>query len=244
MSSFFLTGTDTNVGKTVASRAIIQALQNQGIQIVGYKPVAFSREECVYTDMENQQAAESDYDSQDNSDVLTLMKSTHEKVSYQEINSYTFRHSLPVFSVQGKHIRIEKMDADLARLNQKYQSVLVEGSYGWLTPINKTYCFADWAKSHQMPVVLVVGIKEGCLNHALLTVESIQQKGLPLLGWIANRINPCLGHYAEIIDLLSEKIDAPLLGQIPYLHKPEEQDLARYIHNLDRLTYMETVLAE
>lgn len=67
---------------------------------------------------------------------------------------------------------------------------------------------------------------------------------MPLLGWIANRINPCLGHYAEIIDLLSEKIDAPLLGQIPYLHKPEEQDLARYIHNLDRLTYMETVLAD
>lgn len=95
-----------------------------------------------------------------------------------------------------------------------------------------------------MPVVLVVGIKEGCINHALLTAQSIEQSGLPLLGWIANRINPGLAHYAEIIAMLSEKIEAPLLGQIPYVHKPEEQELGHYITNLERLTYMQTTLVK
>ncbi|WP_101774998.1 dethiobiotin synthase [Pasteurella oralis] len=244
MSSFFVTGTDTNVGKTVASRAIIQALQSKGIQIVGYKPVAFSREDNIYTDTEYQNEPESDYGFEDNADVLTLINSTKELVNYQEVNSYTFRHSMPIFSREGKSIHVEKMNSDLSHLNKKYQSVLVEGAYGWLTPINKHYHFADWVQEQKMPVVLVVGIKEGCINHALLTMESIQQKGLPLLGWIANRINPCLGHYAEIIELLSEKIDAPLLGQIPYLYKPEEQELGHYITNLERLTYMETILVD
>ncbi len=91
-----------------------------------------------------------------------------------------------------------------------------------------------------MPVVLVVGIKDGCVNHALLTVKVIQQLGVPLLGWIANQINPLLSHYAEIVDLLVEHIDAPLLGKIPYLHKPEEQELGHYLTNIDRLMYMQT----
>lgn len=232
MSSFFVTGTDTNVGKTVASRALIQALQQQRIQVVGYKPVSFGAEEPVYSDTKLQSELESDYGTEDNHDVLTLMNSTEVVISYQEANSYTFKHPTPIFSDQGKKIKIEKLNQDLAKLNRKYQMVLVEGNYGWITPINKDYYFPDWVKEQQMPVVLVVGVKEGCINHALLTVESIRQKGLSLLGWIANRVNPGLSHYAEIIEVLSEKIDAPLLGKIPYLHKPEEQNLGDYIQDL------------
>ncbi|PJG82689.1 dethiobiotin synthase [Caviibacterium pharyngocola] len=238
MSSFFVTGTDTNVGKTVSSRAIIQALQNKGVQIVGYKPVACGQDDPVYNDMQTK--SESDYGAEDNPDVLTLMRSTNEKVSYQDVNSYSFEHTMPMLTSKSGQIDIKKINADLERLSGRYQSVLVEGAFGWLTPINKEYSFADWAKSHNMPIVLVVGIKEGCINHALLTVQSIQQSGLPLLGWIANRINPCLGHYAEIIDILTEKIDAPLLGRIPYVYKPEEQELGQYITNVERLTYMKT----
>lgn len=241
MSSFFVTGTDTNVGKTVASRAIIQALQQLDIHIVGYKPVSFGSDDSVYADVEYQKELDSDYGDEDNSDVLTLMRSTNIDVSYQDVNSYTFRNMTPIYSEKGKQIKIEKLNQDLARLNRKYQMVLVEGNYGWLTPINKHHFFADWVKEHKMPVVLVVGIKEGCINHALLTVESISQRGIPLLGWIANRVNPCLAHYAETIDVLSAKIDAPLLGKIPYLHKPEEQQLGEYIDNLERLTYLKTI---
>ncbi|MFZ7240396.1 dethiobiotin synthase [Avibacterium avium] len=234
MSSFFVAGTDTNVGKTISSRAIIQALQNAGIQIVGYKPIA-----CLpdYDDFSHQQGLNPEESS---SDVLTLMRSTKEKVSYKEINSYSCSDILTVLSSDDSIINIDKINADLAALTQRYQSVLVEGTFGWLTPMNKHYSFASWVASQQMPVVLVVGIKEGCINHALLTAQSIQQSGLPLLGWIANRINPGLAHYSEVMEVLSEKIDAPLLGQIPYVHRPEEQELGHYITNIERLTYLQT----
>ncbi|VEI45744.1 dithiobiotin synthetase [Actinobacillus equuli] len=110
---------------------------------------------------------------------------------------------------------------------------MVEGTYGWLTPINKDLSFADWVKNNQMPVVLVVGIKEGCVNHALLTAQAIKQKGVQLVGWIANRINPGLRHYAELIELLSQEIEAPLLGQIPYIAYPNKKDLTSYIQILN-----------
>ena len=240
MSSFFVTGTDTNVGKTVVSRAIMQALQKAGVQIVGYKPIAYGQEDIVYPDY--QKLATDDYDAKDNSDVLTLMHSTKENVSYEDINSYTFLHSMPILTENCKRVQISKLNADLTRLSSCYQSILVEGAFGWLTPINKDYSFADWVAEHNMPVVLVVGIKEGCINHTLLTAKAILDRGLPLLGWVANRINPCLGYYAEIIETLKQKIDAPLLGEVSYIHKPEEQDLSRFITNLDRLTYMQTEL--
>ena len=242
MSCFFVTGTDTCVGKTVCSRAIIQALQKADVQIVGYKPIACGQDEPVYADIEVTQP--DDYGSADNTDVLTLMNSTNEPVTYQDINSYTFSNMMPVLTNQCERIKIEKLNADLAALSARYQTVLVEGCFGWLTPINRQYSFAEWVSDRKMPVVLVVGIKEGCINHSLLTVQSITQMGLPLIGWIANRINPCLAHYTDIIELLSAKIDAPLLGQIPYIHKPEEQDLGRYITDIERLTYLKTILAK
>ena len=170
------------------------------------------------------------------------MHSTKESVRYEDINSYTFLHSMPILTENCKRVQISKLNADLTRLSSRYQSVLVEGAFGWLTPINKDYSFADWVAEHNMPVVLVVGIKEGCINHTLLTAKAILDRGLPLLGWVANRINPCLGYYAEIIETLKQKIDAPLLGEVSYIHKPEEQDLSRFITNLDRLTYMQTEL--
>ncbi|MCK3657201.1 dethiobiotin synthase [Pasteurellaceae bacterium Pebbles2] len=237
MSCFFVTGTDTNVGKTVVSRAIIQALQDLNVSIVGYKPIACAQEDSDVVDLSEQSG---DYGEENNGDVLTLMNTTKQDVAYQDINSYTFGHTMPLFTDQGERIQISKINQDLAGLNQQFQMVLVEGCFGWLSPINKHFSFAEWVVEHQMPVVLVVGIKEGCINHSLLTVQSIASLGVPLMGWVANRINPCLGHYAEIIDTLKAKIDAPLLGEIPYIHKPEKQDVGKYITNVERLSYMKT----
>lgn len=237
MSSFFITGTDTDVGKTTACRAIIQALQDKGIKIVGFKPIACSPEERVYP---VEEFAESDYDNKENSDVQVLMDSTHQNVTYEEVNSYTFNHSLPMLMESKKRIKVEKINKMLDKLCQKYQSVSVEGAFGLLTPMAEGKGFADWVKERNMPIVLVVGIKDGCISHALLTVQAIRTLGVPLLGWIANRVNPLLSHYAEIVDFLEEHIDAPLLGKIPYLHKPETQELGRYLTNIDRLLYMQT----
>ncbi|OOF69627.1 dethiobiotin synthase [Rodentibacter caecimuris] len=241
MSCFFVTGTDTNVGKTTTCRAIIQALQNQGIQIVGYKPIA-----CNTIDQPILEEPETDldYDTLDNVDVLTLLNSTLEPITYQEANSYTFNQSLPMLTKEKSRIKLDKINQQLDLLNQKYQSVVVEGSFGLCTPMAEGKSFADWIAKRKMPVVLVVGIKDGCINHALLTVKAIKDLGVPLLGWIANRINPLLGHYAEIIELLEEYIQAPLIGKIPYLHRPEEQELGHYLTNIERLTYMQTAFVK
>lgn len=241
MSSFFVTGTDTNVGKTVVSRALIQALQATGIGIVGFKPIACGEEDCAEADNTT------DYANQDNLDVRILLESTQQKVSYTDINSYTFTsNSLPVLAAldEVRHIHIDKIDNDLKRLTDRYESVLVEGTYGWLTPMNKEISFAKWVQNHQMPVVLVVGIKEGCVNHALLTAQSIKTMGVPFLGWVANRVNPCLRHYAEIIELLKKEIDSPLLGEIPYIHRPEQQELGHYITNMEQLAVIKQIVSE
>ncbi|MGV6989322.1 dethiobiotin synthase [Testudinibacter sp. P80/BLE/0925] len=240
MSCFFVTGTDTGVGKTVASRAIIQALQKQRCQIVGYKPIA-----CGDGGYHPYLDAPTEQNDKQNGDVLTLLESCTEPLQYHDINSYTMpleqEPGLNEFLEQPQVIQIEKINSDLRRLTSRYQTVLVEGTFGWLTPINRTLDFSDWVAEHKMPVVLVVGIKEGCINHALLTAQAIEKSGVPLIGWVANRINPGLSNYSAIIELLSSKIDAPLLGQIPYLHQPEKQDLAHFMNNIERLSYLQTM---
>ncbi|HGE8062042.1 TPA: ATP-dependent dethiobiotin synthetase BioD, partial [Salmonella enterica] len=91
----------------------------------------------------------------------------------------------------------------------------------------------------QLPVLMVVGIQEGCINHALLTAQAVANDGLPLIGWVANRINPGLAHYAEIIDVLGKKLPAPLIGELPYLPRAEQRELGQYI----RLSMLGSVLA-
>lgn len=229
MPLLFITGTDTNVGKTIVTRAIIQTLSEHLFPIVGYKPIACGGDDSLPTE-----PTQYDYATEDNPDVLTILDSCPGNVSYRDINSYTFIHSsTPVFAALDAvhHIQLEKLNTDLKRLESSYTNVVVEGTYGWLTPINKDYSFADWVVQHNMPVVLVVGIKEGCVNHALLTANAILQRGVKLLGWVANRVNPGLRHYHELIELLKQKIDAPMLGQIPYMGHPERKELSSYLQN-------------
>lgn len=145
MSSFFVAGTDTNVGKTTAARAMIQALQGQGVQVVGYKPIACCGEESIYPVAQSENT--SDYDNFVNADVLTLMHSTKENVSYQDINSYTFSHCAPMLTQDKMRIKLDKINCDLTRLNQTYQSVVVEGSFGLMTPMaeGKKFCRLDYS---------------------------------------------------------------------------------------------------
>ncbi|HDL5505587.1 TPA: dethiobiotin synthase, partial [Mannheimia haemolytica] len=159
MPSLFITGTDTNVGKTVVTRAIIQTLTKHSFPVIGYKPIACGGDDSLPTE-----PTQYDYATEDNSDVLTILDSCPTNVSYRDINSYTFIHSsTPVFAALDAvhHIQLEKLNTDLKRLENAYPNVVVEGTDGWLTPINKDYYFADWVMQNNMPVVLVVGIKEG-----------------------------------------------------------------------------------
>ena len=112
--------------------------------------------------------------------------------------------------------------------------VLIEGAGGWRVPISDTDCLSTWVKQEQLPVVLVVGIKLGCLSHAILTAESIIADGLKIVGWVANRVNPGTEHYAEIIAMLESRIPAPKLGEIPYVPTVKRQQIGKYI-NVDPL---------
>ena len=121
------------------------------------------------------------------------------------------------------------MTEGLQQISAMADAVVVEGSGGWRTLMNDMRTYSDWVIQEQLPVVMVVGIQLGCINHALLTSQAILNDGLPLVGWVANRINPGLANSAEVINALRRKIPAPQLGELPYLPRPEQRELSSYI---------------
>ncbi|MBB3323456.1 MULTISPECIES: dethiobiotin synthase [Atlantibacter] len=211
---FFVTGTDTAVGKTVVSRALLQALAAEGKSVVGFKPVAKSSKETP--------------EGLRNKDALVLQSVSTLALPYSMINPIALSedessvaHSFP--------INYPLLTDTLSQLSAKADHVVVEGTGGWRSLMNDLRPLSEWVVQEQLPVVMVVGIQEGCINHALLTAQAIASDGLPLVGWVANRINPGLAHYAEIIEVLSKKIPAPLMGELPYLPRAEQRELAQYI---------------
>ncbi|MBD0785291.1 ATP-dependent dethiobiotin synthetase BioD [Vibrio sp. Y2-5] len=229
INAFFIAGTDTDVGKTVASKAILQAIASKGFTTIGYKPVAAG---CERTEQGLR-----------NSDALHLMKVATQEMPYDDVNPYAL--ALPASPhIAAKHenltIDYKVLSDKLDYLKTKADTVLVEGAGGWRVPVSDTDCLSTWVKQEKLPVVLVVGVKLGCLSHALLTAESIEADGLTIVGWVANRINPGTEHYAEIIEVLESRIRAPKLGEIPYVPSAKRTELGKYI-NLEPL--MEKELA-
>lgn len=214
LKRFFITGTDTSVGKTVVSRALIQALASSGKCVVGYKPVAKG----------SQQTPE----GLRNKDALVLQSVSSLELPYSAINPIAIseRESSVAHSCA---VNYSLLSEGLASLCMRADSVVVEGTGGWRSLMNDLRPLSEWVVQEQLPVLMVVGIQEGCINHALLTAQAIANDGLPLLGWVANRINPGLAHYAEIIDVLSKKLNAPLIGELPYLPRAEQRELGDYI---------------
>lgn len=214
LKRIFITGTDTEVGKTVISRALLQKLAAGGKRTAGYKPVA-----------KNSQQTEQ---GPRNKDALILQASSSLSLSYDAVNPLTLLED-EISTSRDAVISYDTLSSGLWRLSEQADHVVVEGTGGWLSLMNDLRPLSEWAVKEQLPVVMVVGIKLGCISHALLTAQAIANDGLPLMGWVANRINPGLAHYAEIITVLSNKIEAPLLGELPYLPKPERRDLADYL---------------
>ena len=211
---FFITGTDTAVGKTVVSRALLQALAASGKSVAGYKPVAKGSKETP--------------DGLRNKDALVLQSVSSLVLPYEAVNPIALSedessvaHSCP--------INYGLLSDGLQRLSGQVEHVVVEGTGGWRSLMNDLRPLSEWVVQEQLPVLMVVGIQEGCINHALLTAQAIANDGLPLIGWVANRINPCLAHYAEIIEVLSKKLPAPLIGELPYLPRAEQRELSQYI---------------
>lgn len=214
MNTLFVTGTDTAAGKTVVSRALLQYFARVNISTVGYKPVA----KCaIPTDAGLR-----------NKDALLLQSASSLSLPYEAINPVALEDDEISIS-KAVPVDYQRLSTGLKQLRAQAAKVIVEGTGGWRCLMNDLSPLSDWVVKEQLPVIMVVGIKQGCISHALLTAQAIVNDGLSLAGWVANRINPGLAHYAEIIQVLRAKIDAPLLGELPYLPRAEQRDLSHYL---------------
>ena len=216
---FFVTGTDTEVGKTVASCALLQAARRQGVITAGYKPVASGSEATT--------------EGLRNSDALALQRNSSLPLGYQQVNPYTFAEPTSphiVSADEGRPIDAAVLSAGLRQLEALAEWVLVEGAGGWFTPLSPTLTFADWVIAEKLPVILVVGVKLGCINHAMLTAQAVQQAGLTLAGWEANDLTPPGRRHQEYLATLRRVLPAPMLGEIPRIeHDVETADLSQYL---------------
>lgn len=201
----FVTGTDTGVGKTLVSAALLHTLARHHRRVVGMKPVA-----AGLIDHQGQWVSE---------DVLALRAASSVAVSPELDNPVALPDPLaPHLAAQraGRSVSVAELLAAHRALKECADVVVVEGAGGWRVPVNDHETLADLAKAIGAPVVLVVGLRLGCLNHALLTAEAIRADGLPLAGWVANAIDPDMACRDENIDTLRRWLPAPWLGTVPH----------------------------
>jgi dethiobiotin synthetase len=210
-SGWFITGTDTGVGKTRVAAMLLEALARARQPAVGMKPVASGcRETGVGLRSE---------------DAERLLAASGVAADYADVNPYAFAPACaPHLAAReaGVEIRPEKILECFRRLARRAPWVVVEGVGGWMVPLGERLTLADVARVLRLPVVLVVGMRLGCLNHALLTAAAIRRDGVPLAGWIANQIDPAMTRLDENINALRERIGAPLLAAFPFRQHPDD----------------------
>ncbi len=198
-AAFFVTGTDTEVGKTFVSVRLIQALRRAGKTVLAMKPVAAGCEETV--------------EGWRNEDVEALREAASFPVAREAMNPYLFRPPISphlAAAEAGVAVELAVLRRHLEALQAQAQVVLVEGAGGWYSPISDTATMADLAAALRLPVLLVVGLRLGCLNHALLSFEAIRRSGLPCLGWVANCVDPAMSRQEANLAYLTERLGPPL----------------------------------
>jgi len=217
--TWFVTGTDTNVGKTLVTAGLLHAAGARGFSTIGIKPVAAG---CETTSVGLR-----------NDDALALIETMNTELAYEEVNPVAFESAIaPHIAAAdcGKPIKLDFLVNHCENLiNSGVDRIFIEGAGGWRVPLNEKYFFSDIPKALEAPIILVVGMKLGCLNHALLTVEAIQKDGLELAGWVANGIDPEMDRYNDNIMTLKDKIKCPLVGEIPFLENTAAQNAAKYL---------------
>lgn len=212
---YFVTGTDTEVGKTLSSCALLHALRARHARVVGMKPVAAG---ATHTNARWL-----------NDDVLALRAASSLAVPPELDNPYCFPDPLsPHIAAArvGQGVSVDVLLARYQALAALADAVVVEGAGGFIVPLSATHTSADLAQRLALPVVLVVGLRLGCLNHALLTQEAVAARGLRLAGWVANRIDPAMQAQDDNIATLQARIRAPMLADIPWLATPDARTVA------------------
>lgn len=220
-NSFFVTGTDTGVGKTMVSAAILEAAASLGKRTLAMKPVASGCDDTP--------------EGLRNEDALILMEAMSEPLAYDRVNPVALKPAIAphVAAAQaGRTITAERL-VGFCRGLQMHPAdlLLVEGAGGWRVPLNDRETYAAMPAALQMPVILVVPLKLGCINHALLTAEAIRRDGLTVAGWVANRPVPeVMSCEQETLNYLVNHLAAPCLGILPWQGKADPKRLAA---NLD-----------
>ncbi len=205
----FVTGTDTEIGKTLISSAILHGLVQAGVKAAGMKPIAAGadmRDGLLHND-----------------DVAQLVAASNVALPRELVVPYLLREPAApqrAAELEGVVIEEERILAAHARIVDQVDAVVVEGVGGFRVPLSDRFDTADLAQHLGLPVVLVVGLRLGCINHALLTADAIKARGLKLAGWVANLADPRMRHSEANLDALQLRLGAPLLGYVPRLQTP------------------------
>lgn len=215
---FFITGTDTGIGKTLVSCALLHAFAARGQTVVGMKPVAAGCENGKWADVE------------------ALIAASTVAAPREWVNPYALIPPIaPHIAAQqaGIEINIATIQQACSELQNLAEVVIVEGVGGFLVPLSAQHNGADMAKALELPVILVVGMRLGCLNHALLTAPAIPAAGLTLAGWVANRIDPNMLMFEENVRALEQRLDCPLLGVLPFVEQRVDAEKLSTLLNID-----------
>ena len=205
MHGVFLTGTDTGCGKTHAAVGLIRALRQQGLRVAGYKPVAAGAATCDGI--------------LQNDDALALWRAGSPGFSYHQVNPYCLSEPVsPHLAAAASNVQIaaEVIADGLVDLAARSDCVVVEGAGGWFVPLSPNLDIAGLARHLDLPVILVVGLRLGCLNHAQLSEKAIMASGASLLGWIGSQVDPVMARVEENLDTLRQRLVSPCLGVLPY----------------------------
>lgn len=212
MKCYFVTGTDTGVGKTHISEGLLHVLNQEGLLTIGLKPIASG---CLHTP-----------EGYRNTDAVTLQSAASVYLPYEYVNPFAFKDPIaPHIEAEliGKCLTSERLlRVCKPALSANAEIGIIEGIGGWFVPLNDHETMADFVKALNVPVILIVGMRLGCLNHTLLTCEAIQAMGIKLAGWVANCINPEMLMLEANILALESRIEAPLLAKVDYGVRPEE----------------------
>lgn len=210
-AGYFVTGTDTGVGKTLTSCALLHAFTMAGKSAIGMKPIAAGCEDGKWMDVEH------------------LVEASNVSAARELVNPYALVQPIaPHIAARqtGIVIDIATVQRAFKVLQEMAEVVIVEGVGGFLVPLDDRYDSSDLARALGLPVILVVGLRLGCLNHALLTARVIHASGLTLAGWVANQINPHMENQAENIRALQHRLNCPLLGVLPFSEKITAREYA------------------
>lgn len=218
MFSVYVTGTDTGIGKTIASCALLHALRGHGLRAVGMKPVASG---CESVDGHWR-----------NADALALIEASEPRCAYAEHNPYAFPPPLaPELAARdaGVEVALQPIIDAHARLASRAGALVIEGVGGWAAPLSKSLMQADLVRALRLPVVLVVGLRLGCLNHALLTARAIAGDGAHLAGWIASHVDPAMERVDDNLAMLRQRLPAPCWGTLPHAPDSDPEAMSRHL---------------